>query len=243
MHMVTSLITKYNSVIKTLTRPMPTWVNDPDDQVRVAAYDAYDDMFKNVPDTFRVVLRGEEDSPIYVPSSRKIVEATNRYLAKDWSWTIAASNENDRMALQTALFQLFKRERMTSKFYSLKRNFLKKGDGLFHITFDGWKVVGERLSINEIDPRHYFRIFSPSNNDDTIGCYIVNLLWADDGQTQIAQRLEYRDTSTGAVSTRLTFWQLDGWDDRWTGHPALKPVPTPESFAQDQGMGPLLAGF
>ena len=241
--MVATLITKYNSVIQTLVRPMPSWVTDPDDQVRVAAYDAYDDMFKNVPDTFAVIMRGEEDSPIYVPSARKIIEATNRYLAKSWSWTVQAANENDRLALQSALFHLFIREEMSAKFYSLKRNFLKKGDGLFHITFDGSSEAGRRISINELDPRHYFRIPSLTNSDKVTGCYIVNLLWADDGQTKIAQRLEYKTTETGTIRTQMTFWEIDGWDDRWVGHPALKPVEVPEAFATDKGMQPLLAGF
>jgi hypothetical protein len=241
--MVATMITKYNSVIATLVRPMPTWVTDPDDQVRVAAYDAYDDMFKNVPNTFAVIMRGEEDSPIYVPSARKIIEATNRYLAKSWSWTVQAASENDRMALQAAMFHLFIREEMAAKFYSLKRTFLKKGDGLFHITFDGKSEPGSRISISELDPRHYFPIPSLTNSDKTTGCYIVNLLWADDGRTQIAQRLEYRKTETGAIRTQMTFWETDGWDDRWVGHPALKPADVPEAFATDKGMQPLLAGF
>lgn len=241
--MATTLITKYNSVIKTLSRALPSWVNDSDDAVRVAAYDAYDDMYRNVPDTFAVALRGEEDQPIYVPSSKRIIEATNRYLAKNWAWTVSSASENDRMALQKYLFDLFTREEMTTKFYSIKRNSLKEGDALIHITVNAAAPAGQRLSISEINPRQYFRIPDPVNIEKATGCYIVQLLYADDGTTQISQRLEYKFTATGTVSTRMSFYEPDGWDDRWVGHPPLKPTVTPAVYATNPGMQPLLAGF
>ena len=49
-------IDKYNSVIKTLGIPLPNWVQDEDDQVRVGAYDGYTSMYRNVPTTFQVVF-------------------------------------------------------------------------------------------------------------------------------------------------------------------------------------------
>ena len=229
---------------------MPTWVTDVDDQVRVAAYDGYDDMYRNVPGTFRVVLRGDdEEHAIYIPSARRIIEATNRYLGKDWNWSVASvspdasAGEAARAELEMAFSALFTREEVPSKFYGVKRTMLVKGDALWHITADLARPAGLRLSLNELDPRTFFRIPSPTNVENMVGCYIVDLIFADDGKTQIARRQEYRYNESGGVDTRLTFWEPNAWDDRWTGHPPLKPVETPAAYADDPAMEALLAGY
>jgi hypothetical protein len=266
---------KYKSVVSGLKRPLPDWVTEDTDAVRVAAYDGYSDMYRNVPETFKLVARGEEDQPIYIPSARKIIEATNRYLAKSWDWTVrslsaeaAASQsasdasgtpqagtlnaaEGNRIAIQVALANLFKREEVPTKFYSIKRNMLLKGDALWHLMADMGQVEGQRIAIKELDPRNYFRIPDPNDFERTKGCYIVDLLAV--GSATIARRLEYRRVETdvdaqewgvpvGTVYTRLSFWETKGWDDRWDGHPELKPVPTPEPYASSADFAELLAG-
>jgi hypothetical protein len=241
---------KYNSVVVGLERPLPTWVTDVNDKLRVAAYDGYDDMYRNVPGTFRVVMRGdEEDNPIYIPSARRIVEATNRFLAKDWNWSVmsvspdAQAGEAGRLEIELALDALMTREEVPSKFYGLKRTLLKKGDALLHITANFARAPGFRLRISELDPRTYFRISSASDVEELVGCYIVDLIYADDGKTQIARRHEYRYDEAGNVFTKLTFWEPNAWDDRWVGHPALKVVETPEAYSADPGMADLLTGI
>lgn len=266
---------KYKSVVTGLRRPLPDWVTEDTDAVRVAAYDGYLDMYRNVPETFKLVARGEEDQPVYIPSAKKIVEATNRYLAKAWDWTVrslaaeAASSqsasdadgtpqagtlnaaEQNRINIQMALANLFRREEVPSKFYSVKRNMLIKGDACWHIMADLNRPEGSRISIKELDPRHYFRIPDAADADDTIGCYIVDLIAV--GTTQVARRLEYREIRTetdaqewgqpvGTVYVRLSFWEPKGWDDRWEGHPELKPVPAPEPYASDPLWQPMLTG-
>jgi hypothetical protein len=241
---------KYNSVVAGLDRPLPTWVTDIGDQLRVAAYDGYDDMYRNVPGTFKVVLRGDdEDHAIYVPSARRIIEATNRYLGKEWNWSVSSVNpdaavgEAQRIEVETAFSALFIREEVPSKFYGVKRTMLVKGDALWHITADLTRVAGQRITVAELDPRTFFRIPSPTNVENMVGVYIVDLIFADDGKTQIARRQEYRYNESGGVDTLLTFWEPNAWDDRWTGHPPLKPVEPPTAYAEDPAMQALLGGY
>lgn len=266
---------KYKSVVTGLRRPLPDWITEDTDAVRIAAYDGYVDMYRNVPETFKLVARGEEDQPIYIPSAKKIVEATNRYLAKAWDWTVrsiaaeaAASQsasddsaspqattlngaEGNRIAIQMALANLARREELHTKFYSVKRNALIKGDALWFIQADLAQAEGERVTVRELDPRHYFRIPDANDFERTKGCYLVDLIAV--GTTQVARRLEYRRVENeddaaewgvpaGTVYTRLSFWEPKGWDDRWEGHPELKPVPPPEPYASSAVYADLLAG-
>jgi hypothetical protein len=226
---------------------MPAWVTDEDDQVRIAAYDAYDDMYGNAPQTFRVAMRGTNDKPIYVPSMKRIVEATNRYLGKGWAWVVssAGANELDTSNATAWLTQLCAASRMPSKFFSFKRNMVKKGDGIFHVVADLDKAAGQRIRVLELDPRTYFRIDDPRDPERLLGVYIVNLITVGTtSKTTVAMRLEYRYMQPDAqgnseIGSRLTFWEENGWDDRWPGHPDLKPVPVPDDWADD----PLIHGI
>jgi hypothetical protein len=241
---VPSSLTKYNSVILTLARQLPTWVTDDDDAVRVAAYDAYEDMFRNVPGTFLGTARGEEDPrALYIPSSSRIVEATNRYLGKSLSWDARSVSENveTQATVMQALADLFKREEFISKYYSLKRNMLVKGDAVLSVTADLGREAGKRLTISEINPRNVFKITSPDNQEEVVGYYIVDLILVD-GTTQVARRLQYQKLDTGKIFAQLAFFEPNAWDDRWDGHPPLKQVATPEDYRADPGMAQLLSG-
>ena len=87
-------VTQYQSVLATLGRPTPSWVADKRDGARVAAYDAYDDMYASAPNTFTTALRGTNDNPIYIPTTRRLVEAINRYFGKGWKWTVESAKTN-----------------------------------------------------------------------------------------------------------------------------------------------------
>lgn len=240
---------KYNSVIAYLGKALPSWVTEEADQLRVAAYDGYDDMYRNVPGTF--VIRNGQDVPIYVPGAYRIVEATNRYLAKDWAWTVesvnpdAATADAQSVELKLAFHNLFVKEEFKSLFFSLKRHMVQRGDALLHITANLGAAAGQRLSLDEPHPRNYFRITAPSNDQVTIGCYLTDLVFADDGKTEIARRMEYRydPAGSGQVFAKLSFWEPGGWDDRFTDSPALKPVVAPAAYAQDPALQPLLTGY
>lgn len=238
---MTTTTNKYRSVISTLEVPLPAWVTDDDDQMRVAAYDGYDDMYQNVPDTFEVAMRGSEDNdrPIYVPGARRIVEAVLRYLGKDWNWTVTSASKNgaDQDVAQAALSQIYINNMMIAQDFSFKRNMVRKGDALWHITADPSMPPGQRITITEIDPRTYFRIPSPTNPNRTLGCYIVSLITFDENPSAplslrrtIAMRQEYRYTDDGHVSAKLAFFENNAWDDRFPGHPEIREVEPPLEY-------------
>jgi hypothetical protein len=144
---------------------------------------------------------------------------------------------------QGVLTNLFRREEFGAKYMSMKRWSLIRGDGMLHITADPTKEEGTRLSITELNPATYFAIKDPANSERVTGCYIVNIILDDEGE-EVAARLHYQKINTpmdaddpdlagnggvGTVFAKLTFWEVDGWDDRGPD-PELKPVAAPARF-------------
>jgi hypothetical protein len=238
--MPATTIARYASVVSTLGRPMPTWVTNPDDAVRVAAYDAYDDMYDNVPLTFMVAMRGTNDNPIYVPSTKKIVEAVNRYLGKGWNWTVSTVDANaaNEEAARAWLSGVYTNNKMPSKFGSAKRGMLRRGDSILHIIGRPDRPAGSRVQIVEIHPRTYFPIEDATDPEGVTGVYIVNLLSVQDTEgskltRSVALRQEYRYRTVKGqrrVFSRLAFFETDAWDDRYPGHGEIKEVDTPQAF-------------
>lgn len=237
-----------------LKRPVPDWIKNPKDQARVQAYNTYWDIYWNVKDAFKVVLRddrGNEISRRFVPAARTIVEATNRYLAKNPVITPSALATNpdgtEVAADQATTIQLMglidnfaKREELYTKFASMKRWLLVRGDGLLHVTANPKKPEGQRLRLVEVDPASYFTIPDPLDVERVVGVYLVTLVEDDEGEL-IAQRQSYLKTETGAVMTQLAFFERDAWDDRWPmTQNDLKPVAPPQRFATE---AELLTGF
>lgn len=257
-------VSPYSTALK-LERPKPTHIKNLLDADRVAAYWTYQDIFYNVEEAFEAVMRDDEGNEIarrYVPSARSIVEAVNRYLARDVMFTPEAlvslpdgtTANPDPAALVTVmklLGDLVKREEVMSKFLSLKRWMLIRGDACWHVLADDTKPEGTRIRIVELDPGAYFPIEDPADNTRVVGCYVVNIVDDDEGEP-IAQRQEYRKVLTeedvartgaplGTVFTQLTFWEEDGWDDRLPGtEEDLAAVETPRWAA---GKEVLMEGY
>lgn len=237
-----------------LKRPIPTWIPNEQDRDRVAAYDVYEEVFRNVKEAFNLVLRdteGDEMSRRYIPTARTIIEATNRYLAKNPVVTplplsVATdgqpieADEANNLQLMALINAFFEREEFFTKFTSLKRWTLIRGDGLFHLTADDKKPQGQRLRLVELDPGHYFTLTDPLDVERIIGVYLVTLVQDDDGDL-VAQRQAYLKQENGTIFTQLQFFEEDGWDDRWPlTEQNLKPVEIPSRFAEMEG---LLEGF
>lgn len=222
-------VSPYQTAV-TLGRPAPNFTPNKNDIDRVRAYYTYSDIYTNVPEAFAALLRSEDDpkSRRYIPTARAIVEATNRFLGQglEWAATIPADvtlSDEDRDIQMDNLDKLFTREEFTAKFLALKRWMLIKGDGLLHISADPLKAEGTRIRITEIMPEQYFPIFDAIDSERVIGCYLVTIL--ENEGVSVAQRVEYRrilnqDMATefggpiGSVYFRLSFWEIDGWDDR-----------------------------
>lgn len=224
-----------------------------DDQDRIRAYQFYEDAYHNRPETFQITMRGEdeEQKAIYLPSAKIIIDATNRFLAINYGFLVEpdGSGTGPHKEARRLLTNLWKRERMTTKFNNQRRYGLVRGDALFHITADDTKEEGKRISIHELDPSQYFPIVDPNNVDRVIGCHIVDKVQdprtPEDKTKQVARRQTYRKEldaaglPTGQITSELALFALNKWDDR-TGKKddieqisILKPVfPLPDQITE-----------
>lgn len=261
-----STISPYQTALD-LRRPRPAWVPNEQDADRVTVYHTYDDIFNNVKEAFTAILRdadGEEVSRRYVPAARSIIEATNRYLAKRAELVSVVPpdvtlSEEDQAAQMAFLEALWVREEVGTKFLSLKRWMLVRGDALFHVTADPSKPEGSRIRINILEPDHYFPIHDEMDPTRVVGAYVVSIvLGGDDGTEQMAQRIEYRKVRTpdevaefngapvGSIFYRVGYFKPDAWDDRAPSFTAadLEPVDEiPDWALPAPGSPDYLAGY
>jgi hypothetical protein len=208
---------------------IPRWIPDELDRKRVASYQIYEQIYWNVPTTFKLVARGTEDKPIYIPTARTIVEATNRFVAPDFGFVVTPRSSSTSLGnaervsqAQEVFADLFTRERFFSKFAGNKRYGLIRGDWLWHIRADPSKPAGTRMSIFPLDPGSYFPIFDPDDLDRILGCHIVDVF--EDVQTnrQYIKRLTYRknEVTGGPITVEEAVF---GIDEDWQG-PSARPV-------------------
>lgn len=228
-----------------------------EDAIRIRAYKLYEDFYHNRPETFKVLLRGDEGdegTPIYIPSARKMVDAANRFLAVDFNYVVSpkSGSDSDRAAADLQLYNLFARERFYSKFGNQRRYSLIRGDSIWHIVGDPTKQPGSRLSVYELNPSNYFAIENPDNPDSLLGCHIVDFVQdpkkPDDRTAKIVRRQTYLRASAvldpnggyfvplgsdpGGWTSSLTFWEVGKWDDRHLKGSDLKPLSHPSAKPQ-----------
>lgn len=204
----------------------------PDDLERIRSYVFYEDMYYNRPENFKVFIRGENNDPIYVPSAKKIIEAMNRFLCK--GFTFQVTGEGSAAELKMRIGNLFKREKMNSKFANQKRFGLIRGDAMFFVTADPTKEQFSRLSIHELNPGNYFEIKDPLDRNHILGCHIVEVIRdprEDDDRTKTIVRrrtylkggVSYNSTTSqyeqapsapAGIWTEVTHWAVGKWDDR-----------------------------
>lgn len=243
----------YQTAIE-LGLPAPGHIKRQEDVDRVRSYYTYQEIYDNTPSVWDAVLRddaGNEISRRLIPSGRSIVEATNRYLAKDPVLTpippatdpaTGAAIGADPVAVanvKALVDALIRREELWTKINSLKRTMLKEGDALFHVLADDTKPEGSRIRVIEERPESYFTIVDPTDSERVEGVYLVTLVDDDEGE-QIALRRSYVKQENGQILSQVAFFEADGWDDRGPdlSEADLKPVPEPESWSGS----PLLAG-
>lgn len=187
------------------------------DAMRTGAYLLYEQMYWGDENTFKEVQRGTNLSPIFIPTCRTVIEATNRYLAVDWSYYLdpALGTDSERAELKLALDALFKRERLKSKFAQQKRYGLIRGDAIWHVVADPLKPEGSRISIYALDPASYFPIYAKDDLDKIVGCHIVDQIIDEVTGDPIIRRLTYRKDAErpGVITSELKHFEA-GWDDR-----------------------------
>lgn len=188
------------------------------DQLRIQTYDLYEDLYRNATFALKIVLRGDDQSPIIMPNGRKIVEATSRFLGKNVDFLVeAAGDEGARQQVEAWWTDFWKREMFPAKFNSNKRWGLIRGDAYFYVYASPDKVAGRRISIKELDPRQVFEIEDAESN--VVGVHIVDKVQdyrePDKPEKMITRRRTFRKTENG-VSSELSFWTIGKWDDRTT---------------------------
>jgi hypothetical protein len=195
------------------------------DQNRLLSYALYEQFYWNHPETYKLLARGDDEQPIYIPAPRKIVEATNRFLAVDFDHVIDATmgTPDGRTQIDLAFRTLFKRELFHVKFNAQKRWGLVRGDAIWHITADDTKPEGTRISIHDVHPKRYFPITDKDDVTRVIGCHLVETIPDPRDETkQVIRRQTYRkggkDGTLSGITSELSLWTIGKWDDRY-----LKP--------------------
>lgn len=170
----TLLQTPYATAMPYVTSATAAGWTDEYDRQRLLSYNLYDDLFNNDPSQYRLMLRGTNEAPIYVPTAKKLINSLARYVGKGWGYTCTASEADEQSGteastpeqLTTALSafgNLFARERLLSVFRAGVPEWLRRADWLWMVSADPLKRAGSRISVRTIDPRRYF----PVNGDVT----------------------------------------------------------------------------
>jgi hypothetical protein len=221
--MTAPIFTPYSTVKPLMPATMPAWITSELDQQRILSYQIYEQIYWNVPETFKLMARGSENKPIYLPNAKTIVETCNRYTATNMSVNMKSSLvkgaiDADKVVYQDFLDNFFKRERFWSKFAGNKRYGLIRGDWLWYIIADPAKPEGSRISIRPLDPASYFPITDPDDVDKIIGCHIVDQQTDDKGDVKIHKTTYIRplvapDRNPGQfVQVEEGIYKLDEWE-------------------------------
>lgn len=195
----------------------------PEDKSRIQAYNLYDDFYYNRPETFKVTIRGSSDTEIYLPSTKKIVNSTARFLAVHFGYTLTGGQD-----LTKFYENLWAREAIGTRFVRGKKSFLTRGDQMWYVTADDRKPPQDRISLNTIHPSNVFRIEDPENEFRVIGYHLVDLVRDPREQDpltpkKIARRQTYRKEN-GRITTECIGFEIGCWDDRVLPKNKLKPV-------------------
>ncbi len=163
------------STARPMLSNLPTWVGNDVEQARIASYKFYEQVYWNVPEAFNLVARGSDNSPIYVPAAKTIVETMHRHLAPGMVIIADPSfgSDQEKLLATQVITDLARRERLYSRFSANKRYGIIRGDWLWHLYADPLRPAGSRVSVFPLDPASYFPIYNEENLDEIIGAHIV----------------------------------------------------------------------
>lgn len=208
---------KYSTVLG-YSSDLPGWV-PPDHKERIASYQLYKEIYwSHVSQQYKIMNRGldEADDPVYVPSSRIMIETINRYVApKLWFEAVSTTGNTESQLKATEAFTaLFARERFASRYAANKREGLIKADWLWHIVADPEKEAGTRISILTVKPESYYPVFEDEtvlggDPDKMVAVVLAELVQVGDEQQVRAQRYEKQED--GTILSSLATWKTDEW--------------------------------
>jgi len=185
----TTLQTPYASAMPYVAGKLNSWMSEYDAQ-RTAAYDLYDDLYHSAPNTVSLLLRGNDTRPIYIPSSKRLINTLARYVGRGWGVVVdpKVGSATEREACEDAFSALFRRERILTQFAMGKKEWLRRGDWVWYVSGNPNKPAGSRLTIKSIDPRNYFKLLDEDDPDKVIGAMLVEEDLEDDGTTFVLRR-------------------------------------------------------
>jgi len=199
---------------KQLLGSLPKWVGDKETQNRLASYALYEDIYWNVPEAFKLLARGSDSKPIYVPAAKTIVETYNRYLAP--SATVIADptfgTPEDQQAANLLISGFLRREKFLSKFNMNKRFGIIRGDSAWYLHGDPLKPEGARVSMFAINPGKLFPIYNPENIEELVGWHIAEPIVDEAGKDLIHRTTFMKQTGTSGPSQIVMTDELYEWD-------------------------------
>jgi hypothetical protein len=221
---------KYSTVLG-YNPELPGWVPEAHKE-RIASYQLYQEIYwSHVGTTYKLMNRGldESDDPLYVPSSRIMIETINRYVAPKLWFRVepvlvpgqeapdTSGSDPAILAATQAFTDLFARERFASRYAANKREGLIKADWLWHIVADPDKEQGKRISLLTVKPENYFPVFEDEtvlggDPDKMVMVVLAELIQVGDEQQVRTQR--YIKQENGTIVSTTDTWKTDEWF-RW----------------------------
>lgn len=216
----------------------PGWVPEEHAQ-RVQAYQLYEQMYWQQPNTFKLQQRGTDSQPIYIPNPRTIVDTINRYVGKDLRLSAMvdpnpaegqpAGSEQVVTQAQSVFTALFRRERWFSRYVSNKLYGLMRGDYLWHVYADPLKPEGRRITVQTINPASYYPIYDDQSDLNSLRSVILaDLVLLGEEKKEFVRRQRYTkvpmDDGTTQITTELAYFKPDKWFPR-----AGQEEPEPEN--------------
>lgn len=205
---------------------LPAWVRG-DDQQRIAAYQIYREIYwSHISTEYKVMNRGldSEDQPLYVPSSRIMVDTIDRYVAPNLTFQVvsATGSEATQLAATQAFTALFARERFASRYAAAKHDGIIDGDWGWHLTADPAKEAGKRLSLVPFQAGNYFPVYEDVTVEGGDPEKLVMVVLAEQvvigEDTLVRTQRYYRDADGTTILSSVELWKSDewflwGWDD------------------------------
>lgn len=206
------------SVVKPLTL---AWVPAAD-QERINSYLAYEQMYWNIHNDYKLITRGtEEEAAIYIPRPMTIVETAHRYVGAGFDYVIdpEVGTPNAQELADTMLTAFFRRERVVSRYNGAKRFGLMKGDWLFHLMVDPSKEAGTRLRFASVQPESWFPVYLDNDPERLWKTHLVERFQKPDGKWFV-KRLTYERTlvdvnGTTTPSGEITWTLMEFPESKW----------------------------
>jgi hypothetical protein len=187
----------------------------PEARERAQAYAKYDQLYWN--DQLQYPLRVmAEETPIFVPNPRTLVDTTAHYYLKGLSVT---SEKASGSKMGKVLEAFLDREMFYSRFHANKHRGVARGDYAIHMTADPSKPAGKRISLTPLHPAKVILDTDPDDCTRIIRAHLVDLIPHPD-ELEAAKGVE--------VVRELMYW-YKGDDEA--------ELPDPEAEADEIGRG------